>query len=493
MRAGGTIDGGAPRVTGARPRRVGRRVVPLLLLPVLLFAAAPGAGAVPLPIVGRQVPAAHVHHSRVAPFTLANVEVYPSGASVPGITKTSSGLSGTYDPATGTLQVGWGNPSSLPDQGSLDISGQGSLAAGSGVTGGIQVEDGGQVCSSDRGAAAAVIDQFQVSGSGSVTSLAIQFGCALTDGTLQISGTVALDIVPSTPGAGYYLYGQSGAIGGFGNDSYLSYLGDLSATPLNQSVVGMAQTPDGGGYWLTAADGGVFAYGDAGFYGSTGSLTLNKPIVGMASTPDGRGYWFVASDGGIFAFGDAGFYGSTGSLTLNKPIVGMASTPDGRGYWLVASDGGIFAFGDAGFYGSTGSLTLNKPIVGMASTPDGRGYWLVASDGGIFAFGDAGFYGSTGSLTLNKPIVGMASTPDGRGYWLVASDGGIFAFGDAGFYGSTGSLTLNKPIEGMAATPDGRGYWMVASDGGIFAFGDAPFEGSLGGQGITGIAGISPG
>jgi hypothetical protein len=33
----------------------------------------------------------------------------------------------------------------------------------------------------------------------------------------------------------------------------------------------------------------------------------------------------VASDGGIFSFGDAGFFGSTGSLHLNKPIVGMAS------------------------------------------------------------------------------------------------------------------------------------------------------------------------
>jgi len=74
----------------------------------------------------------------------------------------------------------------------------------------------------------------------------------------------------------------------------------------------------------------------------------------------------VASDGGIFAFGDAGFYGSTGSLTLNKPITGMTTTPDGKGYWLVASDGGIFAFGDAGFYGSTGSLALNKPVVGAS-------------------------------------------------------------------------------------------------------------------------------
>jgi hypothetical protein len=30
----------------------------------------------------------------------------------------------------------------------------------------------------------------------------------------------------------------------------------------------MASTPDGGGYWLVAADGGVFSFGDAGFFGS---------------------------------------------------------------------------------------------------------------------------------------------------------------------------------------------------------------------------------
>jgi hypothetical protein len=26
--------------------------------------------------------------------------------------------------------------------------------------------------------------------------------------------------------------------------------------------------------------------------------------------PDGKGYWLVASDGGVFTFGDAGFFGS---------------------------------------------------------------------------------------------------------------------------------------------------------------------------------------
>jgi beta-N-acetylhexosaminidase len=80
-----------------------------------------------------------------------------------------------------------------------------------------------------------------------------------------------------------------------------------------------------------------------------------------------RGYWEVGSDGGVFAFGDAGFYGSLGGRVLNGSIVGVASTPDGRGYWEVASDGGVFSFGDASFYGSMGGQPLNAPAVGMAA------------------------------------------------------------------------------------------------------------------------------
>ena len=121
------------------------------------------------------------------------------------------------------------------------------------------------------------------------------------------------------------------------------------------------------------------------------------------------GYWLVGSDGGIFAFGQAGYFGSMGGATLAKPIVAMRNTPTLGGYWLVGSDGGIFAFGDAAYFGSMGASTLAKPIVSMAATPDGRGYWLVGSDGGIFAFGDAGFYGSMGASTLAKPIVSMAA------------------------------------------------------------------------------------
>ena len=250
------------------------------------------------------------------------------------------------------------------------------------------------------------------------------------------------------------------------------------AGTLVRPMVGIAATPDGKGYWEVASDGGVFSFGDAGFFGSAGGRHLNAPVVGLAATPDGKGYWEVASDGGIFTYGDAGFFGSAGSLALNRPVVGMATTPDGKGYWEVASDGGIFGYGDAGFFGSAGSLALNRPVVGMAATPDGKGYWLAASDGGIFGYGDAGFFGSAGSLALSQPVVGMAAAPGGKGYWLAASDGGIFGYGDAGFFGSAGSLVLNRPVVGMAAAPDARGYWLAASDGGIFGYGDAGFFGS---------------
>ncbi|HZT64172.1 MAG TPA: hypothetical protein VFA11_00125 [Acidimicrobiales bacterium] len=161
------------------------------------------------------------------------------------------------------------------------------------------------------------------------------------------------------------------------------------------------------GYRMAGADGGVYAFGTAAFYGSTGNLHLARPVVGMASTPDGAGYWLVASDGGIFTYGDAHFYGSAGALHLNAPIVGMAATPDGAGYWLVASDGGIFTYGDAHFYGSGGGLRLAAPVVSLTTTPDGGGYRMAAADGGVFDFGDAAYEGSALGYAPAAPIVAL--------------------------------------------------------------------------------------
>ena len=176
-------------------------------------------------------------------------------------------------------------------------------------------------------------------------------------------GTLSNVVVTARNGLGDYggrvqqmtLVGSSGSVSITGS-SFASSFG------LNSDWFTVGGQPSGGvgGYWVNAADGGVFSFGNAQFYGSTGGMRLNQPVVGMAATHDAAGYWEVASDGGVFSFGNAPFYGSTGGIRLNQPVVGMAVTPDGGGYWLVASDGGIFAYGDAGFYGSTGSLRLES-------------------------------------------------------------------------------------------------------------------------------------
>ena len=58
---------------------------------------------------------------------------------------------------------------------------------------------------------------------------------------------------------------------------------------------------------------------------------LNRPVVGVAATPDGKGYWLVAADGGVLTFGDAHVYGSAGGRRLNIPVVGTVASEAGTG------------------------------------------------------------------------------------------------------------------------------------------------------------------
>src|ERR1039458_10254874 len=68
--------------------------------------------------------------------------------------------------------------------------------------------------------------------------------------------------------------------------------------------------------------------------GDLAGRALNRPLVGLAATSDRKGYWLVASDGGVFTFGDAGFFGSTGAVRLSEPVIGVAADPKTGGYWL---------------------------------------------------------------------------------------------------------------------------------------------------------------
>ena len=240
----------------------------------------------------------------------------------------------------------------------------------------------------------------------------------------------------------------------FGSASFLG-----SPRRVVAPLAGMAQTPNGTGYWLVASDGGVFAFGTP-FYGSLARPGVMPTTVGMAATPSGRGYWLVGSDGGVFAFGDARFRGSAANLRLAAPVQAIIGAPGGDGYWLLGRDGGVFAFGAAQFYGRAQS---SSTIVGIAATPSGRGYWLVGSDGGVFAFGDARFFGSAASLHLQSPVVSIDRNRAGTGYWLAAADGGVFAFGASRYAGSPSALLAPaRAVVQIAGMPDGRGYRLLA-------------------------------
>ncbi|HUP70744.1 MAG TPA: kelch repeat-containing protein [Acidimicrobiales bacterium] len=144
----------------------------------------------------------------------------------------------------------------------------------------------------------------------------------------EIGDSISLSVGDLVPGTTYHYavqaLNEAGQGGPISNSASATTLGTPPAVPSpRDSGSSTARALGAGGYWLVAGDGGVFAFGDARFLGSTGAIRLNRPIVGMASTPSGSGYRLVGADGGIFAFGAAAFLGSTGGLRLNSSVVGM--------------------------------------------------------------------------------------------------------------------------------------------------------------------------
>jgi hypothetical protein len=259
---------------------------------------------------------------------------------------------------------------------------------------------------------------------------------------IACAGRISCRVVTCTPA---YLLDNSCSTTAMTDDFTAPHNAPCLQAPASVVRAYGSATAPGGGVWLVGTDGGVFAYGGAGYFGSMGGRPLDQPVVAMAGTPDGKGYWLVAADGGVFAFGSAGYHGSMGGLPLDAPIVGIAAPPDGKGYWLVAADGGVFAFGSAGYHGSAGGAVLTSPVVAMAPSRDGRGYWLVAADGGIFAYASAPFLGSVGGQALNAVMAGIVPTPTGAGYWLWGQDGSVYGYGDAPSLGSYRTLASPQP------------------------------------------------
>jgi N-acetylmuramoyl-L-alanine amidase len=105
----------------------------------------------------------------------------------------------------------------------------------------------------------------------------------------------------------------------------------------------------------------------------------------MAATPDGGGYWLVASDGGVFSFGNASFEGSAAGTRLAQPVIGVVGFPGGSGYWMVegASLAGKVVTIDPGHNGGNGDdpAYINAPIFN-GRTEEACDTTGAATDGG---------------------------------------------------------------------------------------------------------------
>ncbi len=264
--------------------------------------------------------------------------------------------------------------------------------------------------------------------------------------------------LPPPASHGYWLVGSDGGIFNFGSAGFDGSTGSLK---LQRPVVGITRTRDNSGYWLVASDGGVFSFG-APFVGSIPGLglhpagsglpnSLDEPIVGMVPSTDGQGYYMVAADGGVFAF-NSPFAGSCPGIGgCSGAAVAVAPDASGSGYWLVTATGHVYSFGGAPYFGAPGPQSSH--ITSMVRTPDGGGYYILDADGRVFAYGDANSAlgglpaGAAGGLDSATAIF---DTADGGGYWITTALGKVYPFGDAPSDGDMSATHLNGPI--IAAT-----------------------------------------
>ena len=181
------------------------------------------------------------------------------------------------------------------DGGSLQVVPPAALAGGQTFSATMGVSADGSTCGTgtyndgDTSATSSIeLDQYVFTpGPNPVTTVAVQYRLheLVRRRSRAPSPTTSSRPIPAT---GTTCSG-SRASSGFGNDNYLVYLDGAQYYNLNRPMVGMAPSPDHGGYWLVGVRRRRLHIRRRHFYGSTGSLVLNRPVVGIAVDPGRQG------------------------------------------------------------------------------------------------------------------------------------------------------------------------------------------------------------
>ena len=245
-----------------------------------------------------------------------------------------------------------------------------------------------------------------------------------------------------------------------------------STTTLSSAITGMAATPDGKGYWLVGADGGVFAFGDAALLRVTGCDHPQRAHRGHDRHPRRQGLLarrarrrglrlrrrrLLRVDGGHHAHpthrGHGGDARRQGLLARGRRTAGSSpsATPPSTGRWAPRTS---WPGSPAWPPPATARATGWSPVTAGSSpsaTPSSTGRWARS-------------HRPTRSRAWRRP-----PTAPGTGWWATTA-ASIPSATPQSFGSDRRRPSPIAPVAAITPTSDGEGYWLLEPDDWSYSF-----------------------